>query len=70
MFTGNASRYGMAGVILCLSLLLGFAQERRVESVAVRGLRHISETAVMTALRLKPGEPFSEATLRKRPPRD
>jgi outer membrane protein insertion porin family len=63
MFAGNASRYGMAGVILCLSLLLGFAQERRVESVAVRGLRHISETAVMTALRLKPGEPFSEATL-------
>jgi outer membrane protein insertion porin family len=63
MFTGNAYRYGIAGVMLCLSLLLGLAQERRVESVAVRGLRNISETAVITALRLKPGEPFSEATL-------
>jgi outer membrane protein insertion porin family len=63
MFTRNAVRYGMAGVVLCLSLLLGLAQERRVESVAVRGLRNISETAVLTALRLKPGEPFSEATL-------
>jgi outer membrane protein insertion porin family len=63
MFTGNAYRYGMAGVILCLSLVLGLAQERRVESVAVRGLRNISETAVITALRLKPGEPFTEATL-------
>jgi outer membrane protein insertion porin family len=63
MFTRNAVRYGMAGVMLCISLLLGLAQERRVESVAVRGLRHISETAVLTALRLKPGEPFSEATL-------
>jgi outer membrane protein insertion porin family len=63
MFTRNAVRYGMAGVMLCLSLLLGLAQERRVESVAVRGLRQISETAVLTALRLKPGEPFTEATL-------
>jgi outer membrane protein insertion porin family len=63
MFTRNAVRYGMAGVMLCLSLLLGLAQERRVESVAVRGLRNISETAVIAALRLKPGEPFSEATL-------
>ena len=63
MFTRNAARYGMAGVVLCLSLLLGFAQERRVESVAVRGLRNISEVAVLTALRLKPGEPFTEATL-------
>jgi outer membrane protein insertion porin family len=63
MFTRNAARYGMAGVMLCLSVLLGLAQERRVESVAVRGLRNISETAVITALRLKPGEPFSEATL-------
>jgi cell division septal protein FtsQ len=58
MFTRNAVRYGMAGVMLCLSLLLGLAQERRVESVAVRGLRNISETAVIAALRLKPGEPF------------
>lgn len=63
MFTRNAARYGMAGVMLCLSVLLGLAQERRVESVAVRGLRNISETAVITALRLKPGEPFTEATL-------
>jgi outer membrane protein insertion porin family len=63
MFTRNAVRYGMAGVMLCLSVLLGLAQERRVESVAVRGLRNISETAVIAALRLKPGEPFSEATL-------
>ena len=63
MFTRNAVRYGMAGVMLCLSLLLGLAQERRVESVAVRGLRNISETAVIAALRLKPGEPFTEATL-------
>jgi len=63
MFTRNAARYGMAGVMLCISLLLGLAQERRVESVAVRGLRNISETAVITALRLKPGEPFTEATL-------
>jgi outer membrane protein insertion porin family len=63
MFTRNAARYGMAGVMLCISLLLGLAQERRVESVAVRGLRNISETAVIAALRLKPGEPFSEATL-------
>jgi outer membrane protein insertion porin family len=63
MFTRNAARYGMAGVMLCISLLLGLAQERRVESVAVRGLRHISETAVIAALRLKPGEPFTEATL-------
>ena len=63
MFTSNAARYGMAGVMLCLSVLLGLAQERRVESVAVRGLRNISETAVITALRLKLGEPFSEATL-------
>jgi hypothetical protein len=39
MFTRNAARYGMAGVMLCLSVLLGLAQERRVESVAVRGLR-------------------------------
>jgi len=44
-------------------VLLGLAQERRVESVAVRGLRNISETAVIAALRLKPGEPFTEATL-------
>jgi len=63
MFTRNAARYGMAGVMLCLSVLLGLAQERRVESVAVRGLRNISETAVITALRLKPSEPFTEATL-------
>lgn len=63
MFTRNAARYGMAGVMLCLSVLLGLAQERRVESVAVRGLRNISETAVIAALRLKPGEPFTEATL-------
>jgi outer membrane protein insertion porin family len=63
MFTRNAARYGMAGVMLCISLLLGLAQERRVESVAVRGLRNISETAVIAALRLKPGEPFTEATL-------
>ncbi len=63
MFTRNAYRYGMAGLILCLSVLLGCAQERRVESVAVRGLRNISETAIITALRLKPGEPFAEATL-------
>lgn len=63
MFTGNAYRYGMAIAMLCLSLLLGVAQERRVESVTVRGLRNLSEAAVTTALRLKPGEPFTEATL-------
>lgn len=63
MLVRNAFRYGMAIGMLCLSLLLGDAQERRVESVAVRGLRHISEAAVTTALRLKPGEPLSEATL-------
>lgn len=63
MFIGNTYRYGMACLILCLSLLLGFAQERRVESVVIRGLRNISETAVTTALRLKPGEPFTEAAL-------
>jgi len=57
-----AYRYGMAAV-WGLCALLGFAQERRVESVAVRGLRNISETAVLAALRLKPGEPFSEAAL-------
>ena len=63
MFTGNAYRCGMAIAMLCLSLLLGVAQERRVESVTVRGLRNLSEAAVTTALRLKPGEPFTEATL-------
>ncbi|MCX7925716.1 MAG: BamA/TamA family outer membrane protein [Fimbriimonadales bacterium] len=63
MFIGNAHRYGMATLILSLSLLLGFAQERRVESVVIRGLRNISETAVTAALRLKPGEPFTEAAL-------
>ncbi len=63
MFIGTVRRYGMASLILCLSLLLGFAQERRVESVVIRGLRNISETAVTAALRLKPGEPFTEAAL-------
>jgi hemolysin activation/secretion protein len=63
MFTGKRFPLWDGRVILCLSLLSGFAQERRVESVAVRGLRHISETAVIAALRLKPGEPFTEATL-------
>lgn len=53
------------GWLLLLVLCLGSAsaQTRRVESVTVRGLRHVSETAVLTALRLKPGEVFSEATL-------
>ncbi|MCS6922738.1 MAG: BamA/TamA family outer membrane protein [Fimbriimonadales bacterium] len=46
-----------------MSTLSGLAQERRVESVVIRGLRHISEAAVTTALRLKPGEPFTEALL-------
>ncbi|MCS7190039.1 MAG: BamA/TamA family outer membrane protein, partial [Fimbriimonadales bacterium] len=63
MFTGNFLRYGMAILILTLSTLSGLAQERRVESVVIRGLRHISEAAVTTALRLKPGEPFTEALL-------
>ncbi len=63
MFIGTIRRYGMASLILGLSLLLGFAQERRVESVVIRGLRNISETAVTAALRLKPGEPFTEAAL-------
>lgn len=63
MFIGNHYRYGIASLILCLGLLVGFAQERRVESVVIRGLRNISETAVTAALRLKPGEPFTEAAL-------
>ena len=63
MFIRTATRYGMGSLILCLGLLVGFAQERRVESVVIRGLRNISETAVTAALRLKPGEPFSEAAL-------
>lgn len=41
-----AYRYSIAAA-LGLCALLGFAQEQRVESVAVRGLRNISETAVL-----------------------
>ncbi|GIV08991.1 MAG: outer membrane protein assembly factor [Fimbriimonadales bacterium] len=63
MFRSTFNRYGMATLILVATLLLGFAQERRVESVTIRGLRNISETAVTAALRLKPGEPFTEANL-------
>lgn len=63
MFTAHFHRYGMAILILVLSPFAGLAQERRVESVVIRGLRHISEAAVTTALRLKPGEPFTEALL-------
>ncbi len=48
---------------LLLGVLIGSAQERRVETITIRGLTHVSESAVLTALRLKPGEPFSEATL-------
>ncbi|MFN7162062.1 MAG: POTRA domain-containing protein, partial [Fimbriimonadales bacterium] len=54
----------MATVLLLLTTALLYGtQERRVESVTVRGLRNLSETAVIAALRLKPGEPFSEANL-------
>ncbi|MCS6920281.1 MAG: BamA/TamA family outer membrane protein, partial [Fimbriimonadales bacterium] len=59
----RSARYGMATLLLLTTLLLGLAQERRVESVTIRGLRNISETAVTAALRLKPGEPFTEANL-------
>lgn len=63
MFRSTLSRYGMATLLLLTTLLIGLAQERRVESVTIRGLRNISEAAVTTALRLKPGEPYTEANL-------
>lgn len=63
MFRSTLNRYGMATLLLLTTLLLGLAQERRVESVTVRGLRNISETAVTAALRLKPGETLTEANL-------
>jgi outer membrane protein insertion porin family len=52
--------------LLIATLLTGaLAQARRVESVTIRGLRNVSETAVLTALRLKPGEVYNEATLER-----
>ncbi|MFN4032615.1 MAG: outer membrane protein assembly factor [Fimbriimonadales bacterium] len=64
MFPTIHNRHTMATVLMLLTTALLYgAQERRVESVTVRGLRNISETAVAAALRLKPGEPFSEANL-------
>ncbi len=64
MFPTIHNRYTMATVLMLLTTALLYgAQERRVESVTVRGLRNLSETAVIAALRLKPGEPFSEVNL-------
>lgn len=51
----------MLWLSLCITPL--FTQTQRVESVEIRGLRNVSETAVRTALRLKPGETFSESAL-------
>ncbi len=48
-------------IVMCSTMAA--AQTRRIESVTVRGLRNVSENAVLTALRLKPGEVFSESLL-------
>jgi outer membrane protein insertion porin family len=55
------------GVIVLLAMLpnLILAQTKRVESVTIRGLRHLSETALLTALQLKQGEVYSEASLER-----
>ncbi len=53
----------LVGMLLLMAMLPVMAQSRRVESITVRGLKNVSETAVLTALRLKPGETYTEASL-------
>ncbi len=53
----------LVGMLLLMAMLPAMAQSRRVESITVRGLKNVSETAVLTALRLKPGETYTEASL-------
>ncbi len=54
------------GVMLLLAMMpMLMAQTRRVESVTIRGLRNVSETAVLTAMRLKQGETYNEALLER-----
>lgn len=48
-------------ILVLLSVSLASAQTRRVESITVRGLRNVSETAVLAVMRLKSGEEFNEA---------
>jgi len=61
------SLWRCVGAILLMAMVLCMvpAQTRRVESVTIRGLRNVSETAVLTALRLKSGETYSEAALER-----
>ncbi len=50
-------------VLTLLTLVSVSAQVRRVESVTVRGLRHISETAIQAVIRLQPGAEFKPELL-------
>jgi len=52
-------------LLIATMLYVAPGQTRRVESVTIRGLRNVSETAVLTALRLKQGETYTEATLER-----
>ncbi|MDW8107304.1 MAG: BamA/TamA family outer membrane protein [Armatimonadota bacterium] len=63
MRTIGAYRYGVLALALSVVASSVAMQERRVESVSIRGLRHLSESAILAGLRLKPGEPFSQASL-------
>ncbi|CUU37445.1 MAG: BamA/TamA family outer membrane protein [Armatimonadetes bacterium] len=60
MFTKRTVGWILLAVLCCTTAT---AQTRRIESVSIRGLRNVSENAVLTALRLKPGEVFSESLL-------
>ncbi len=60
MFTKRTAGWILLVILCCATAV---AQTRRIESVTIRGLRNVSENAVLTALRLKPGEVFSESLL-------
>ncbi len=63
MQTERLWRYAVAAWLTLTLALTAGAQGPRVESVSIVGLRHLSEPAILAALRLKPGEPFSQANL-------
>ncbi len=63
MFARKIYRLVLSITLLVVGILVGFAQDRRVEAITVRGLKNVSEEAVTTALKLRVGEPFTQSAL-------